>query len=52
VGLGAYLYMGQDLVLGLLCVSFVPFAVWRCTVFRLRCGLNATSKPTELSRKQ
>lgn len=36
VGLGAYLYMGQDLVLGLLCVSFVPFAVWRGTVFRLR----------------
>ena len=36
VGLGAYLYMGQDLVLGLLCVSFVPFAVWRGAVFRLR----------------
>jgi len=36
VGLGAWLYMGQDLVLGLLCLSFVPFAVWRGTVFRLR----------------
>ena len=36
VGLGAYLYIGQDLVLGLLCLSFVPFAVWRGTVFRLR----------------
>jgi ATP-binding cassette subfamily B protein len=36
VGLGAYLYMGQDLVLGLLCLSFVPFAVWRGTMFRLR----------------
>jgi len=36
IGLGAWLYMGQDLVLGLLCVSFVPFAVWRGTVFRLR----------------
>jgi ATP-binding cassette subfamily B multidrug efflux pump len=35
VGLGAYLYMGQDFVLGLLCVSFVPFAVWRGAVFRL-----------------
>jgi ATP-binding cassette subfamily B multidrug efflux pump len=35
VGLGAYLYMGQDFVLGLLCVSFVPFAVWRGVVFRL-----------------
>ena len=36
VGLGAWLYMGQDPVLGALCVSFVPFAVWRGTVFRLR----------------
>jgi ATP-binding cassette subfamily B multidrug efflux pump len=36
VGLGAYLYVGEDLVLGLLCVSFVPFAVWRGVVFRLR----------------
>ncbi|MBI3918736.1 MAG: ABC transporter ATP-binding protein [Betaproteobacteria bacterium] len=36
VGLGAWLYMGQDPVLGLLCLSFVPFAVWRGTVFRLR----------------
>src|SRR4029079_4563077 len=36
VGLGAYLYIGQDLVLGLLCVSFVPFALWRGVVFRLR----------------
>jgi ATP-binding cassette subfamily B multidrug efflux pump len=36
VGLGAYLYMGQDFILGLLCVSFVPFAVWRGTVFRLK----------------
>jgi ATP-binding cassette subfamily B protein len=36
VGLGAYLYMGQDLVLGLLCLSFVPFAIWRGVVFRLR----------------
>lgn len=36
IGLGAYLYMGQDLVLGLLCVSFVPFAFWRGVVFRLK----------------
>jgi ATP-binding cassette subfamily B protein len=34
VGLGAYLYMGEDPVLGLLCVSFVPFALWRGFVFR------------------
>jgi ATP-binding cassette subfamily B protein len=36
VGLGGYLYMGHDLVLGLLAVSFVPFAIWRGAVFRLR----------------
>ncbi|NQV54326.1 MAG: ABC transporter ATP-binding protein [Rhodospirillales bacterium] len=36
VGVGAYLYMGKDLVLGALCLSFVPFAVWRAGVFRLR----------------
>jgi len=36
VGLGTYLYMGQDPLLGFLCVSFVPFAVWRGTVFRLK----------------
>ncbi|OGA03930.1 MAG: multidrug ABC transporter [Betaproteobacteria bacterium RIFCSPLOWO2_02_FULL_62_17] len=36
IGLGAYLYMGQDLILGFLCVSFVPFALWRGVVFRLK----------------
>lgn len=36
IGLGAYLYMGQDLVLGFLCVSFVPFAFWRGVVFRMK----------------
>lgn len=36
VGLGAWLYMGTDFVLGLLCVSFVPFALWRGAVFRLK----------------
>ena len=36
IGLGAWLYMGRDPVLGLLCVSFVPFALWRGMVFRLR----------------
>ncbi|MSQ50827.1 MAG: ABC transporter ATP-binding protein [Betaproteobacteria bacterium] len=36
IGLGAYLYMGQDLLLGFLCVSFVPFAFWRGVVFRLQ----------------
>lgn len=32
---GAVLYMGSDLVLGLLCLSFVPFAVWRALDYRL-----------------
>ena len=33
---GAWMYMGRDPVIGLLCVSFVPFALWRGMVFRLR----------------
>ena len=33
---GAYIYMGSDLVLGLLSLSFVPFALWRASVFRLK----------------
>jgi ATP-binding cassette subfamily B multidrug efflux pump len=36
VGLGAYMYMGNDVVLGLLSLSFVPFALWRASVFRLK----------------
>ncbi len=36
VGGGAYLYMGSDLMLGLLSLSFVPFALWRGLIFRLR----------------
>jgi len=36
IGIGAWLYMGSDPVLGFLCLSFVPFAVWRAGVFRLR----------------
>jgi ATP-binding cassette subfamily B multidrug efflux pump len=36
VGLGAYMYMGNDVVLGLLSLSFVPFVLWRASVFRLK----------------
>jgi ATP-binding cassette subfamily B multidrug efflux pump len=36
IGVGAWLYMGADPLLGFLCLSFVPFAVWRAGVFRLR----------------
>jgi ATP-binding cassette subfamily B protein len=36
VGLGAWLYMGADFALGLACLSFVPFALWRGAVFRLK----------------
>ena len=36
VGGGGYIYMGSDVVLGLLSLSFVPFALWRASVFRLK----------------
>jgi ATP-binding cassette subfamily B multidrug efflux pump len=36
VGLGAYMYIGNNVILGLLSLSFVPFAVWRASVFRLK----------------
>ncbi len=36
VGVGGFLYMGSDLVLGLLSLSFVPFVFWRALVFRLK----------------
>lgn len=35
VGGGAWMYMSTDLVMGLLCLSFAPFAVWRAAVYRL-----------------
>ncbi len=35
IGIGAWLLLTTDLVLGLLALSFVPFAAWRSTVMRL-----------------
>ncbi|MCT9000199.1 ABC transporter ATP-binding protein [Chelativorans intermedius] len=36
IGIGAYLLLSTDLVLGLLALSFVPFVGWRSAVTRLR----------------
>ncbi len=35
IGIGAWMLLSTDLVLGLLALSFVPFAAWRSTVMRL-----------------
>jgi ATP-binding cassette subfamily B protein len=35
IGIGAWLLLSIDLALGLLAMSFVPFAAWRSTVMRL-----------------
>lgn len=36
VGMGAYLLLSTDLLLGLLSLSFVPFVAWRSSVTRLK----------------
>jgi len=36
VGVGAYLLLSTDLLLGLLSLSFVPFVAWRSSVTRLK----------------
>jgi len=36
IGVGAYLLISTDLVLGLVSLSFVPFVAWRSSVTRLR----------------
>ena len=36
IGFGAFLLLRQDVVLGLIALSFVPFAAWRSVVARLR----------------
>jgi len=36
VGLGAYMLLSTDLVLGLVALSFVPFVAWRSSVTQLR----------------
>ena len=36
IGVGAYLLLSTDLLLGLLALSFVPFVAWRSSVTQLR----------------
>ena len=36
IGIGAYLMIGSDTVLGLLALSFVPFVAWRSSAARLK----------------
>ena len=36
IGLGAYMLLSTDLVLGLVALSFVPFVAWRSSVTQLR----------------
>jgi ATP-binding cassette subfamily B multidrug efflux pump len=36
IGIGTYLLLSTDLVLGLVALSFVPFVAWRSSVTRLR----------------
>ena len=38
VGIGSYILLSNDLVLGLLALSFVPFVGWRATVMRFKLG--------------
>ncbi|MCH8091795.1 MAG: ABC transporter ATP-binding protein [Proteobacteria bacterium] len=38
VGIGSYILLGNDLVLGLLALSFVPFVAWRAIVMRFKLG--------------
>ncbi|MCH8197476.1 MAG: ABC transporter ATP-binding protein [Proteobacteria bacterium] len=38
VGIGSYILLSADLVLGLLALSFVPFVGWRATVMRFKLG--------------
>ena len=40
IGTGMYLMLSQDLVLGLISLSFVPFVAWRATVARLKLRSN------------
>ncbi|MEE8517247.1 MAG: ABC transporter ATP-binding protein [Alphaproteobacteria bacterium] len=40
VGIGAYLLISSDLVLGLVALSFVPFVGWRAVVMRFKLGMS------------
>ena len=40
IGTGMYLMLSQDLVLGIISLSFVPFVAWRATAARLKLRSN------------
>lgn len=49
IGTGMYLMLSEDLVLGLISLSFVPFVAWRATAARLRLRANWYSLQERLS---
>ena len=50
VGAGAYLMLSSDLLLGLLSLSFVPFAAWRSVVARLQMSTGWRRYQEEMGR--
>ena len=50
VGAGAYLMLSSDLLLGLLSLSFVPFAAWRSIVARLQMSMGWRRYQEEMGR--
>ncbi len=50
VGAGAYLMLSSDLLLGLLSLSFVPFAAWRSVVARLHMSTGWRRYQEEMGR--
>jgi len=49
IGTGMYLMLSEDLVLGLISLSFVPFVAWRATAARLKLRTNWYSLQERLS---
>lgn len=49
IGTGMYLMLSEDLVLGLISLSFVPFVAWRATAARLKLRANWYSLQERLS---
>ena len=49
IGTGMYLMLSEDLVLGLISLSFVPFVAWRATTARLKLRSNWYSLQERLS---
>lgn len=49
IGTGMYLMLSQDLVLGIISLSFVPFVAWRATAARLKLRSNWYQLQEQLS---